>query len=424
MQVINEDEHINSVINSILKRKPMSVKSNSDATIMDVSDNESADLEQSQTVAFQLPKRKRNQKSPVQISGILKSRKITDFMAVATANRFEPLAQNDKESEAAPLIIIKPPPIFIPDVVKIAPLTTLIEKEIGKEYCLKIIRSNEVKIQLKTEEQYSKITKVLKQNNIIFHTYQLKSEKKYRVVICNLHHSTDVENLKAELDELGHKAVNIYNIKHRVTKAPLSMFFVDLQAAANNKNIFNIKVLQHTKIVIEPPKQRRETPQCTRCQRYGHTKTYCFRDPRCVKCGQDHLTKSCVKPRDTDATCALCNGNHPSNYKGCEIYKKIQQKNYPALRKKVPIFPHTEKPIIRNSFSNPNVSFAEIVKGGAHHTKKQADVHLEDETYPNQQQQSNTDKLEKLVISLMERMDSMFNLLTTVVNKLVNGSHP
>jgi len=32
-----------------------------------------------------------------------------------------------------------------------------------------------------------------------------------------------------------------------------------------------------------------------------------------------------VKTRDTPATCALCKGDHPANYKGCQIYKQIQQ---------------------------------------------------------------------------------------------------
>ena len=29
--------------------------------------------------------------------------------------------------------------------------------------------------------------------------------------------------------------------------------------------------------------------------------------------------------------CILCNGNHPANYKGCAVYKQLQEKTYPAL---------------------------------------------------------------------------------------------
>lgn len=42
----------------------------------------------------------------------------------------------------------------------------------------------------------------------------------------------------------------------------------------NNKDIFNIKFLLNTKILIEKPhKKRHGPPQCYNCQSYGHTQT-------------------------------------------------------------------------------------------------------------------------------------------------------
>ena len=40
-------------------------------------------------------------------------------------------------------------------------------------------------------------------------------------------------------------------------------------------------------------------------------------------CGGKHSTADCKKPRDAPATCALCNGPHTPNYKGCEFYQHI-----------------------------------------------------------------------------------------------------
>ncbi|CAH2097816.1 unnamed protein product [Euphydryas editha] len=49
-----------------------------------------------------------------------------------------------------------------------------------------------------------------------------------------------------------------------------------------------------------------------------------MRPYRCLKCAESHPTKNCPKVgRTTPATCALCLGPHPSNYKGCEVYKEI-----------------------------------------------------------------------------------------------------
>ena len=79
------------------------------------------------------------------------------------------------------------------------------------------------------------------------------------------------------------------------------------------------------KITIEAPRKNNQIVQCTRCQTYGHTKSYCSRPYVCVKCGGDHNTTLCTKTHSTPATCALCGGDHPASYKGCIVYKTLQQ---------------------------------------------------------------------------------------------------
>ena len=149
-------------------------------------------------------------------------------------------------------------------------------------------------------------------------------ERAHRIVIKHLHHSTDIEDIRQELLELGQKARNKLNAQHRITKEPLSLFFVDLEPSENNKEVYKITALQNKTIQIEPPRaQKNNTVQCMRCQHYGHTKSYCNRPFSCVKCGGHHNTKECTKSNDTPATCALCGGNHPANYRWCEHYHNI-----------------------------------------------------------------------------------------------------
>ncbi|PNF32300.1 hypothetical protein B7P43_G16327 [Cryptotermes secundus] len=103
------------------------------------------------------------------------------------------------------------------------------------------------------------------------------------------------------------------------------MHFVDLEPKENNKTIYNIDFICSTIITVEAPRKKNITAQCTRCQNYGHTKTYCTRPFMCVKCGGDHNTTMCRKSPNTPATCGLCGGAHPANYKGCDIYLKLQK---------------------------------------------------------------------------------------------------
>jgi hypothetical protein len=89
---------------------------------------------------------------------------------------------------------------------------------------------------------------------------------------------------------------------------------------------FELESLLHTKIKIEEPHKSKIISQCQNCQAYGHTKAYCGYSPRCVRCGDDHPSSACPNSRHDSMRCALCIGNHPANYRGCTVYKNLQQR--------------------------------------------------------------------------------------------------
>ena len=147
-----------------------------------------------------------------------------------------------------------------------------------------------------------------------------------------MHYSTDISDIKTELENSGHTLVNIFNIKQNRTNITLSLFFVDLKPSGNNKDIYQIETLNYTKVKFEPPSPKRNIPQCSKCRRYGHTQAYCYRSPHCVKCAGSHLTKQCPrKERSENVKCVLCDGNHPANYKGGAGYKDLQKRTFPPL---------------------------------------------------------------------------------------------
>ena len=185
------------------------------------------------------------------------------------------------------------------------------------------LANDTVKINANTIDTYRSLEKHMKEENIVHHTYQIKTERAYRIVIRHLHHSVPPEDIKEELQKEGHSVRNIMNIKHKQTKEPLSLFFVDLEPQANNKEIFNLQFLGNTKITIEAPHKSQNIVQCQRCQAYGHSKTYCTKPYQCVKCGGQHDSKDCTNPRHNPAKCALCGDDHPANYKGCTVYRNL-----------------------------------------------------------------------------------------------------
>ena len=188
--------------------------------------------------------------------------------------------------------------------------------------------ANVIKVTCLTPDTYRTLIKHFRETNVYYHTYQMKEERAYRVVLKYLHHTTEIDDIRQDLLQHGHVARNIVNAHHRISKKPLNLFFVDLEPAKNNKEVYKITAIQNKIIHIEPPRTNKNyIPQCARCQQYGHTRSYCNRPYACIKCGGQHNSAECKKSRDTPATCALCGGNHPSNYKECESYHNISGRN-------------------------------------------------------------------------------------------------
>ena len=225
---------------------------------------------------------------------------------VTTYNRFSILETTEDSMNTTETVnnhhtqrIPPPPPIFIDNVIDIQTMIKSIEKDISKEdYKLKI-NNNHVKIVPTKPDAYRKLTKLLKTLNANFYKYQLKQERPFRVVLRNIHHSVDLDELKFELQTLGHEVTNISNIRHRVTKNPLSLFFVDIKQKENNKEIYNVNRLMNSIVKFEPLLVKKEIVQCKRCQRYGHTQKYCNHNFRCVKCAGSHPTDQCTKSPET-----------------------------------------------------------------------------------------------------------------------------
>lgn len=368
-------------------------------------------------------KKRSRQDSPGKPENCNKQTKLSDYWlnapSTSTSNQFSVLAENVEEEKITQEKVPKPPPIFVAGVKNISPLNQLLADIAKNGYETKVINHDQVKIQAKTPENYSIIIKALTDKNTEFHTYQLKEERSFRVILRNVHHSTDIDEIKQEIEQHGHIVSNICNMRQRITKYPLPMFYVELKQQENNKDIYNIEYLLNSKIKFEPPHKKKEIPQCTNCQRYGHTKGFCHRSSRCVKCAGDHKTIQCpITEKNGSPKCALCNGNHPANYKGCTIYKDLQKKKFPPLRERQA---STNEPInsrfIRET--QPEISYAQMARDRSQQQQQQQSENNNINLQQIISQQSNDMlELKKMLKGLMEQMGTMLNLLTTVVTKM------
>lgn len=220
------------------------------------------------------------------------------------------------------------PPLYVDRVSNIQPWLKLLVEVAADNYEVKVLCNEQVRIQPKSTELYTKIVKSLQEKHTEFYTYRPKQDRCFKVVLKNIHLSTDTEEIKAELAMQGHQVTNIWNVKQRSTKKPLLIYFIEIESNNNNKHIYDIKNLLHFRVIFEPPRPKREIPQWGNCQQYGNTRKYCFRKP---KCAGDHASSRCERKERSDSVkCILCDGNHPANYKGCSVYKELQKIKYPT----------------------------------------------------------------------------------------------
>lgn len=357
--------------------------------------------------------------SPFKKQSVQKQQKLTNYWLGAdeTQNRFNALETDEEVTPPVVVVVPKPPPIFIDCVEKIVPLRQLLNEIAKDSHEMKAMGNNRIRVQPKTAENYSKIVKALEEKKTQFHTYELKENRAFRVVLKNVHHTTDTEELKEVLGKLGHVVRNIHNIKKRVTKEPLPMFYVDLEPRTNNIDIYKVELIMNLRVKFEPPKQYRELPQCMQCQRYGHTKRFCHHSPRCVKCAGNHPTTSCSrKVKDNNVLCVLCDLNHPANYKGCSVYKELQKISFPSLRDKDNGNDKPNQQETKSAHVRPGMSYAQAAREESQQTQF---INNLQQSQTNKTRQSNDmSELKKMMKTLMEQMGTMLNLLTTLVSKM------
>jgi hypothetical protein len=338
---------------------------------------------------------------------------------VPVSNRFRDLPidlTEDANADSKEKKIPKPPPIILYGIDEVSKLTELLETAVNRtQFSYKIINRNQLRVNCLEMDTYKQLIAVVRENGLIGHTFNRKDERLFRIVIRNLHPTTAFSAIREAIEETGNTvAGEIINAKYGPDKKSTSTFFVNIQAGPNNKACKDIRIIDRQMVVIEDPKKKKSIVQCHRCQQYGHSKNYCMRPYRCVKCAQQHKTSECPKTdRSQPALCALCEGSHPANYKGCEVYREI------LARRTI----KQQKPVSR--------TFIEPIQ------KKQDEEKLSHQNMPNQQRRSyaetvkrNTEpstlnSLELMLIKqtekfdlILEQMSALMSLIVKLVDKL------
>ncbi|GFT63099.1 nucleic-acid-binding protein from transposon X-element [Trichonephila clavipes] len=196
-----------------------------------------------------------------------------------------------------------------------------------------------------------------------FYVITPKNERPIKVVIKGFPKKANPEEIKKDLEKEGFEPERVTQLVGRRTKQLLPIFQVTLPRTIENLKIFDLKTLAHLNITVDGY-NRRGVTQCFSCNNFHHNADNCYLKPRCLKCGEEHLTKDCpIKQRLETKFCINCQVyGHMANWYGCPCFPKP---------------PKGTAKVIRNSYTNlynslirPNLSYAQATSGKPANTNK------------------------------------------------------
>lgn len=257
-----------------------------------------------------------------------------------------------------------PPPIMVEKVDSYEELYAAFTKEIDvKKLQFKLTSANSAKINATDEESFRAVIRILEKENRSFHTYENKQNRPIRVMIKELHHTCKPNSIIDNLKEQGFEVIDAVNKLSFKNKNPLNMFMVTFENKQNIEQIYKITTILGCRVNVEAIKGSKLLPQCKKCQAFGHTRTYCSRQYRCVKCAGKHATIDCKKIDEAEAKCVNCGGTHPASYRGCIVAKELQAIRNKKLKIKSHPTNNEVQPIIQNEQNHMRQTIPSKVQG-------------------------------------------------------------
>ncbi|CAH2011240.1 unnamed protein product, partial [Acanthoscelides obtectus] len=178
-----------------------------------------------------------------------------------------------------------------------------------------------IRIIPKSEDDYRRIIRLFREEEVPHHTFPLPSERNIHAVIRGVHATLSEIEIKEELQQRGYSPLHIIRLK-RGGGVPMPLVVVILPKVEKSQQLFNEHELLGLAIRVEVQKNSRLIGQCHRCQKYGHAQSYCTAPPKCLKCASDHMIHLCPQTEQEERKCANCGGGHPANSRTCRFAPK------------------------------------------------------------------------------------------------------
>ena len=259
---------------------------------------------------------------------------------------------------------------------------------------------------------------------INFFTHEFPHDKNKRIIAKGLP-LLEPNEIKMDLLEKEIKCDSVIILaKKDLPRNTKPVYLLTFDKSVNLKDVRALRYVYNVKVTWEKYKNRKGTTQCHRCQQFGHGSSKCFFSPRCLHCGENHLTGDCSK-KDDQPFCANCQKEHRANSKECETYtKRVSFLSSQRYKSQPPKRPPAPPPPTRDDFPHPGwETCAPEGRGNpaAWNTSRAADVR---EVFPRETVQDFTE-LTNVMKSIQQLIDvkKMLTIFKNLESNLKNCSN-
>lgn len=168
-------------------------------------------------------------------------------------------------------------------------------------------------------DTHTKIIEILRNENAEFQTYSRKSDIKPKILLKGLP-MLPVEVIANELQSYNLKIISIYMLRNKNNINPnLATYLITVENLTILKELLKIKYISSIVIEWEKFLKRQRTTQCFNCQKFGHGEINCHHVTACMKCADNHDTKTCSINDKVIIKCHNCSENHMASDIKCPV---------------------------------------------------------------------------------------------------------
>lgn len=293
-----------------------------------------------------------------------------------------------------------------------------------------------VKIYTENSSDFNVLQKHLDQVNVEYSTHPLHGDKKLKICLYGLY-DMQPDLIKSEIKKLFTiEPCDIKKIKPKNEYSGDSRIHILYFKKSDKVRVADLREkitgLFNMRVRFEYYSPRKYGPtQCTNCQDYGHGSENCHRIPKCVRCGGNHSSKSCIHLSTPDPTsadkpkinndlvkCANCGGKHTANYSKCSYRANLlkKQENFKKPSKSIGYkFNLNDFPAL-----NPNIEVTNTSNTNSIWQKYPAPPPLESTLEAMQRFLDSQNQMATMMNQMMTQMCTILSTMNQMLEKMNN----